>query len=72
MARSPEQAEAALSPSPVLLVWAADEGLIDRSPLARIKEPSREVREIAVSPEEDVRVVAAIKELRFRKLIELS
>ena len=52
--------------------WAADEELIERSPLTRMKKASREVREMAVSPEEYARVVATIKEPRFRELIELS
>jgi integrase len=54
------------------LNWAADEELIDRSPLARVKKPAREAREMAVSPAEYARVLEAIREPNFRDLVELS
>ncbi len=54
------------------LNWAADEELIDRNPLARIKKPAREAREMAVSPEEYARVIETVEEPRFRDLIELA
>jgi integrase/recombinase XerD len=52
--------------------WAADEELIERSPLARVKKPAREAREMAVSPAEYRTVLDAIREPNFRDLIELS
>jgi integrase len=54
------------------LNWAADEELIERNPLARMKKPAREARELAVSPEEYARVLEAVEEPRFRDLIELA
>lgn len=54
------------------LNWAADEELIERNPLARMKKPAREAREMAVSPEEYARVIQAVDEPRFRDLIELA
>ncbi len=52
--------------------WAADEQLIERSPLARVKKPAREAREMAVSPAEYATVIEAVLEPNFRDLIELS
>ncbi len=52
--------------------WAADEELIERSPLARMKKHAREAREMAVSPSEYAQVVAKVREPNFRDLIELS
>ncbi len=52
--------------------WAADEELIERSPLARVKKPAREAREMAVSPAEYRSVLEAIREPNFRDLVELS
>lgn len=52
--------------------WAADEELIDRSPVARVKKPAREAREMVVSPAEYAQVMEAIREPNFRDLIELS
>src|SRR5262249_39557279 len=52
--------------------WAADEEMIERSPLARVKKPAREAREMAVSPAEYAGGIAAIQEPNFRDLIELS
>jgi integrase len=54
------------------LNWAVDEELIDRSPLARIKKPAREAREMAVSPAQYGTIIEAVKEPAFRDLIELS
>lgn len=54
------------------LNWAADEELIERNPLARIKKPAREAREMAVSPEEYARVIETVEEPRFRDLIEMA
>jgi integrase len=52
--------------------WAADEELIERSPVARVKKPAREAREMSVSPAEYASVLEAIREPNFRDLIELS
>lgn len=54
------------------LNWAADEELIDRSPLARLKKPAREAREMAVSPAEYRTIIEAVREPAFLDLIELS
>jgi hypothetical protein len=52
--------------------WALDEEIIDRSPLARMKKPAREAREMALSPEEYAQVIEAVKEPCFRDLLELA
>ena len=52
--------------------WAVDEELIERNPLARLKKPAREAREMAVTPEEYARVIETVEEPRFRDLIELA
>ena len=52
--------------------WAVDEELIDRSPIARMKKPAREAREMAVAPVEYAEVMAAIKGAEFRALIEVA
>jgi integrase len=54
------------------LNWAVDEELIERNPLARMKKPAREARELAVTPEEYARVLETVEEPRFRDLIELA
>jgi integrase len=52
--------------------WALDEERIDRNPLARVKKPAREAREMAVSPAEYVTILEAVKDPSFRDLLELS
>ena len=52
--------------------WAVDEELIEKNPLERVKKPAREAREFAVLPVEYEKIIAAIKEVNFRELIELS
>jgi integrase len=52
--------------------WALDEELIDRSPLARMKKPAREAREMAISPAEYAAIIAAIGEPTFRDLVEMA
>lgn len=54
------------------LNWALDEELLDRNPLARMKKPAREAREMALSPEEYARAIAAAKEPCFRDLLEMA
>jgi integrase len=54
------------------LNWVADEELIERNPLARMKKPAREAREIAVTPEEYDRVIETVEEPCFRDLIEMA
>lgn len=54
------------------LNWVADEELVERNPLGRMKKPAREAREMAVSPEEYARVLEAVEEPRFRDLIEMA
>jgi integrase len=48
------------------------EGLIDRNPLAHVKKPAREAREMAVTPAEYARFIAAVSSPNFRDLIELN
>jgi integrase len=52
--------------------WAVEEGLIDRSPLAKLKKPAREGRETAVSPAEYWEIMTAVEEPNFRDLLELA
>jgi integrase len=52
--------------------WAEAEGLIDRNPLAHVRKPAREVREMAISPSEYATIIEAIREPGFRDLIELT
>ena len=52
--------------------WAVDEEIIDRSPLARVRKPAREAREMAVSPSEYAGVIAAASEPNFRDLLEMA
>jgi integrase len=52
--------------------WAEAEGLIEKNPLAHVKKPAREAREMAVSPAEYARVIGTVKEPCFRDLLELS
>jgi len=54
------------------LNWAVDEELIERNPLARMKKPAREAREMTVTPEEYARVIETVEEPRFRDLIEMA
>ncbi len=54
------------------LNWAADEELIERYPLAWIKKPAREAREMAVSPGECAVVLQAVEEPGFRDLIQMA
>jgi hypothetical protein len=41
--------------------WAEAEALIDRNPLAHVKKPAREAREMAVSPAEYATIIGAIR-----------
>jgi integrase len=52
--------------------WALDEEIIDRSPLARMKKPAREARDVALSASEYTEVVQAVTEPCFRNLLELA
>jgi integrase len=52
--------------------WAVEEGLIDRSPLAKVRKPGRESRETAVSPDEYREIISAVEEPNFRDLLELA
>lgn len=52
--------------------WAVEEGLIDRSPLARVRKPAREGRETVVSPVEYREIMEAVEEPNFRDLLELA
>jgi integrase len=52
--------------------WAEQEGLIEKNPLAHVKKPAREAREMAVLPGEYAKIIAAIQTPTFRDLIELN
>jgi integrase len=52
--------------------WALDEEIIDRSPLVRMKKPTREAREMALSPSEYAQVIEVVKEPCFRDLLEVA
>ncbi len=52
--------------------WAEGEGLIEKNPIASVKKPAREAREMAVSPTEYAAIIAAVGTPTFRDLIELN
>jgi integrase len=52
--------------------WGEAEGLIDSDPLAHVRNPAREAREMAVSPAEYATIISAVREPNFRDLIELN
>lgn len=52
--------------------WAVDEGLIDRSPIFRMKKPAREARELTASPTDFSEIISVVKEPHLRDLIELA
>jgi integrase len=52
--------------------WAVEEGLIDRSPLFKVRKPAREGRETAVSPSEYREIMDAVEEPNLRDLLELA
>ena len=54
------------------LGWAKAEGLIDANPIAHVSKPSREACDVAVSPAEYQKIIAAIQSPHFRDLIELT
>lgn len=52
--------------------WAEEEGRIGRSPIAKMKKPAREARELATSPADYTEVMAAVVEPNFRELVALA
>jgi len=52
--------------------WAQAEGMISHNPLARIRKPGREARELAISPAQYVQIMKAVTEQNFRTLLELA
>jgi integrase/recombinase XerC len=52
--------------------WGVDEGLIERSPIARMKKPGIEARDLAISPTLYAEVIEAIKEPNFRLLLAFA
>jgi integrase len=52
--------------------WAEAEGMIEKNPLARVQKPAREAREMAVSPAEYRKIIAAISSPNFRDLVEMA
>lgn len=52
--------------------WALDEDLIDVNPLAGLKKPGREDRELAVTPEQYAEVMGAVDEPHFRDLLTFA
>lgn len=54
------------------MAWAEEQGLIDRSPIARFKKPKGGVREIVISPEEYAVILALIPREPFRDLLTFT
>lgn len=52
--------------------WAVDEGLIERSPIYRMKKPAREARELTASPADFAEIMSVVSEPHLRDLIELA
>jgi integrase len=52
--------------------WAAEQGYIDRSPLAKVEKPQPEERDELVTPEEYAAIMAVVKEPNFRALLEMA
>lgn len=49
--------------------WAAREGIIDRSPIAAVQAPEASHRERTISPDEWLRIIAAIPDQEFRDFL---
>ena len=54
------------------LNWGVDEGLIEKSPIARMKKPGLEARDLAIRPEDYAEVTEAVKEPNFRRLLAFA
>jgi integrase len=52
--------------------WAEKQGLIEKNPIRGLEKPSRENRELAVTPADHAAIVAAIASPQFRDLVELA
>ncbi len=52
--------------------WAQAEGVISHNPLARIRKPGREARELAITPVQYVEIMQAVAEPNFRMVLELA
>lgn len=52
--------------------WAADEGIIGRSPLIGLTKPEAEARDIVISAEEYAAILDVVKEPNFRDLIVVA
>jgi integrase len=52
--------------------WALAEGIIDRHPLAKVKKPPRQARELAITPRDYAEAMAHVAEPNFRELLELA
>jgi integrase len=51
------------------LNWAAEEGRIDRSPIAKMKKPSQGKRDTVITPAEYLTVLANVRNRQFRELL---
>jgi len=54
------------------LNWGVDEGLIDKSPIARMKKPGLEARELAIRPEDYAEVMETVREPNFKFLLAFA
>jgi integrase len=52
--------------------WAQSEGYITHNPLAKVRKPGREARELAIGPADYAEVMAAVKEPNFRQLLAFA
>jgi integrase len=52
--------------------WALTEGIIAQTPLAKLKKPAREIRELAVTPADYAEVMEAVEEPNFRALLDFA
>ena len=52
--------------------WAVEEGIIQTSPLAKVRKPGRESRETAITPAEYAVIMEMVKEPSFHDLLELA
>jgi len=52
--------------------WAQGEGLITHNPLARVRKPGREARELAINPAQYAEIMQAASEPNFRTLLEVA
>jgi len=54
------------------MAWAEEQGLVDRSPVARFKKPKGGTRETVISPEEYQTILTAVPNHLFRDLLTFA